>query len=166
MAWLQYFTDQEIGFKQDLEIEEVVIESDPTSDYHIPDFIQENDPPPAIKRASMLKTIIPERENTRVLTHLVAVNDSMFGLAEEYGLEPESILWSNYDTLQDSPHSLTPGMELLIPPVDGIYYQWEVGDDFESVAAKFQTEPELITRVRLHAEKSRRRMSTIRIDFR
>jgi murein DD-endopeptidase MepM/ murein hydrolase activator NlpD len=65
-------------------------------------------------------------------------------LAEKFGLEPESILWSNYATLRDNPHSLSPGMELLIPPVDGIYYQWEVGDTVESVADKFKTEPDLI----------------------
>jgi len=40
----------------------------------------------------------------------------------EYGLQPETILWSNYDTLLDDPHSLQPGQELIILPVDGVYW--------------------------------------------
>jgi murein DD-endopeptidase MepM/ murein hydrolase activator NlpD len=39
--------------------------------------------------------------------------------------------------LDDNPHSLKPGMELTIPPVDGLYYEWKDGDTFESVAEKF-----------------------------
>ncbi len=143
LAWVRFFTDQEIRLAPAREPSQLEITAEETVDYRIPDFILDVSAP-AIKRASMLTTIIPERENTQVITHLVAVNDSMFGLAETYGLEPESILWSNYDSLQDNPHSLTPGMELKIPPVDGIYYQWEVGDDFDSVASKFKTEPDLI----------------------
>ncbi len=33
-------------------------------------------------------------------------------------------------------------MELTIPPVDGLYYEWQEGDTFESVAKKFFAEPE------------------------
>jgi murein DD-endopeptidase MepM/ murein hydrolase activator NlpD len=36
-------------------------------------------------------------------------------------------------------------MELIIPPIDGIYYEWQVGDDVDKVASDFETEPELIT---------------------
>ncbi len=143
MSWVKYFTDQEITFSQP---KSNPVMEEPQKDavnYRIPDFIPD-EVKPAITRAAKLYTIIPERENTKTFTHLVASNDSMFGLADQYGLEPESILWSNYDVLQDNPHSLTPGMELIIPPLDGIYYQWEVGDDFDIVAAKFKTEPDLI----------------------
>ena len=143
LSWIEYFTDQEITFSNSQpNVKSEEPHRDP-ADYRIPDFVLE-EVKPAITRAAKLFTVIPERENTKVFSHLVAANDSMFGLAAQFGLEPESILWSNYDTLQDNPHSLTPGMELIIPPIDGIYYQWEVGDDFDSVAAKFKTEPEQI----------------------
>jgi len=33
-------------------------------------------------------------------------------------------------------------MELLIPPVDGIYYDWKDGDTFETVAEKLEAKPE------------------------
>ena len=41
--------------------------------------------------------------------------------------------------MDDNPHSLKPGMELLIPPMDGLYYEWKDGDTFETIAEKFDT---------------------------
>ncbi len=142
-AWVKYFTDQDLILFQP-EVKSPAERTFSGSDnYQIPDFSLD-DTEPVITRATKLYTIIPERENTKVINRLVEFNDSLFGLAEQYNLEPETILWSNYDLLQDNPHSLKPGMELLIPPLDGIYYQWEVGDTAESIADQFQTDPELI----------------------
>lgn len=143
LAYLQFFTEQGIVFAASSPEQKVEIPQQEPDNYRVPDFEQAQSRP-AITRVSKPHTVIPERENTKVITHLVAFNDSMFGLAEQYNLEPESILWSNYETLRDNPHSLSPGMELLIPPIDGIYYQWEVGDTVESVAEKFETAPDLI----------------------
>jgi murein DD-endopeptidase MepM/ murein hydrolase activator NlpD len=112
--------------------------------FQIPDFHLVADQG-SIHRIAELNTIIPERENINPIIYTVEANDSLFGLAEKFSLEPESILWSNYDLLKDNPHSLRPGMELLIPPVDGILYKWEEGDTVESVAADLKTEPEKIT---------------------
>ncbi len=143
LAYLHYFTDQGISFATPAPEQAVDIPRREQQGYRIPDFVRTHSQL-AITRAPKLDTVIPERENTEVITHLVAANDSLFGLADQYNIKPESILWSNYDVLQDNPHSLRPGMELQIPPIDGIYYQWEVGDTFESVAEKFKTDPELI----------------------
>jgi len=115
-----------------------------TSSFRIPDF-RLNNQPVSIHRAAKLDTIIPERENIQAFPYLVEANDSLFAIAASFDLEPESILWSNYDILQDNPHSLRPGMELIIPPVDGIYYQWQEGDTIESVAKEYKTDPEQIT---------------------
>jgi murein DD-endopeptidase MepM/ murein hydrolase activator NlpD len=98
----------------------------------------------SIQRAAKIQTKIPERENVKAIFHLVEFNDSLFGLADNFGLEPESILWSNYDLLQDNPHSLRPGMQLVIPPIDGILYEWQVGDSVEMVAEELKTEPDKI----------------------
>lgn len=143
LAWIRYYAGQEITFSQPETNPVLQQPRQGAVDYRVPDFVLD-EAEPAITRLTQLVTDIPERENTKVITYLVAANDSMFGLADQFDLEPESILWSNYDALQDNPHSLTPGMELIIPPIDGIYYQWEVGDDVDSVAAKFQTDPDLI----------------------
>lgn len=98
----------------------------------------------ALARAPQLDTIIPTRNRRETLSYTVQFNDSVFGIAEKFNLTPETILWSNYSELQDNPHSLREGMELRIPPTDGIYYRWEEGDSIELVAARFRTDPEKI----------------------
>ncbi len=94
-------------------------------------------PDQGINRRTALHTNIPTRERTNVIEYTVTTGDSVFGIAESFHLHPETILWANYDLLNDSPDMLTPGMQLNIPPVDGVYYQWQPGDTLESVAAKF-----------------------------
>lgn len=99
-------------------------------------------PEPGILRKVALHTNIPSRSRTEVIEYSVTTGDSVFGIAQSFNLKPESILWANYDQLNDSPDMLSPGMELNIPPVDGVYYQWQEGDTLESVAAKFDVSAE------------------------
>ncbi len=94
-------------------------------------------PQQGINRRTALHTNIPTRARTNVIEYTVTTGDSVFGIAESFSLHPETILWANYDLLNDSPDMLTPGMQLNVPPVDGVYYQWQTGDTFDTVAAKF-----------------------------
>jgi hypothetical protein len=94
-------------------------------------------PDPGIIRRTALHTNIPTRARTNVIEYTVTPGDSVFGIAESFNLHPETILWANYDQLNDSPDMLTLGMQLNVPPVDGVYYQWQTSDTLESVAAKF-----------------------------
>jgi LysM repeat protein len=91
-----------------------------------------------IIRRTSVHTNIPTRERTEVIEYTVTTGDSVFGIAQSFNLHPESILWANYDQLNDSPDMLDPGMKLNVPPVDGVYYQWQDGDTLESVASKFE----------------------------
>src|SRR5262249_27295716 len=63
-------------------------------------------------------------------------------IAEKYGLQPETVLWGNYNTLRDDPHNLRPGQKLNILPVDGTYYEWQAGDGLNAVAKFFGVKPE------------------------
>ena len=93
----------------------------------------------SIEREIQLKTNIPaDKPRYEPEEYRVVRGDSVFAIAESYGLKPETILWANYDVLQDDPHSLAPGMVLKIPPTDGIYYQWKENDTLESVSNEFQ----------------------------
>jgi len=92
----------------------------------------------SVSRQTDLHTNIPNRPRQDVLKYTVTTGDSVFGIAQKYNIKPETLLWSNYDQLQDSPDQLSPGMELNIPPVDGIYYQWQEGDTIDGVAAEFE----------------------------
>jgi murein DD-endopeptidase MepM/ murein hydrolase activator NlpD len=89
-------------------------------------------------------TTIPSRERRGVITYTVQAGDTLFGIAGQFGLRPESILWANYDTLEDNPHLLRPGMDLAIPPVNGIVYTVAEGDTVESIAEKYKVTPDAI----------------------
>src|SRR5512133_3967950 len=94
----------------------------------------------AIERQIQLKTNVPaNKPRYKVVEYRVQRGDSVFAIAENYKLKPETVLWANYDVLKDDPHSLAPGMVLKIPPADGIYYQWKENDTLESVATEFKT---------------------------
>jgi murein DD-endopeptidase MepM/ murein hydrolase activator NlpD len=93
-----------------------------------------------IERELQLKTIIPERPRYEPVNYRVSVGDAMFSIAKEFNIKPETILYSNGDVLEDNPHNLRPGMELVIPPVDGLYYEWQAGDTVETVATEFEAD--------------------------
>ena len=77
-----------------------------------------------------------------MVEYTVSPGDSVFGIAQKYGLKPETVLWSNYSVLKDNPHALSAGMVLKIPPTDGVYYQWKESDALESVAAEYGAKTE------------------------
>ncbi|MGD8604543.1 MAG: peptidoglycan DD-metalloendopeptidase family protein [Anaerolineales bacterium] len=94
-----------------------------------------------IRRLVMLHTVFPERPRIEYVEYEVQSGDTLFGIAEQYNLEPESVLWANYDVLNDDPHRLSPGQTLLIPPVDGTTYVWSEGDGLSGVASFFGVDP-------------------------
>ena len=94
----------------------------------------------AIGREIQIKTNIPaDKPRYQPEDYRVVHGDSIFAIAESFKLKPETILWANYDVLQDDPHSLKPGQILKIPPTDGIYYQWKENDTLDGVATEFKT---------------------------
>lgn len=90
------------------------------------------DPPSAegISRSAQLHTNIPSRPRNELTKYVVQDGDTVFGIAEKFGLKPETILWGNYNILLDDPHSLMPGQELVILPVNGVYWEWLGGIPF------------------------------------
>ncbi|MAT43463.1 MAG: hypothetical protein CL609_14095 [Anaerolineaceae bacterium] len=84
------------------------------------------------------RTIIPTRARTEAITYTIETGDSIFGIAQQFNINPETILWANKDVLNDDPHMISVGMDLRIPPVDGVYYKWKEGDTLESVASQLK----------------------------
>jgi LysM repeat protein len=97
-----------------------------------------------ILRQISLLTIIPTRPRVDVITYTVKSGDTLFDIADKYGLKPESVLWSNYEVLKDDPHMLKPDQNLLIPPENGAYYQWQQGDTLDSVAVYYKVDKSVI----------------------
>lgn len=97
-----------------------------------------------VNRTIQLHTTLPTSPRTKVLVYVVKEGDTLFDIAEKYGLEPETILWGNQFTLGDNPHNLRPGQELNILPVNGTYYRWQAGDGLNGVSKFFGVTPEVI----------------------
>ena len=87
-----------------------------------------------IARSAQLHTNVPSRPRQEMSIYTVQEGDTVFGIAEKFGLQPQTVLWGNYNTLLDDPHSLRPGQELNILPVDGVYWEWLGGVTFGSWA--------------------------------
>lgn len=121
------------------DVPQIVYESDETQEVVIPDFSSESEVS-AIKRFASMDTVVPLRARVEVEDYTVEFGDSIFGIAESFNLTPETLLWANYIVLNDNPDFLEPGMELKIPPIDGVYYKWQEGDTLESVAAELVAE--------------------------
>lgn len=107
----------------------------------MPDFQFSTSFEGGVKRSAMIHTSIPSRPRVDVETYVVQPGDSVFQIAEEFGLKPETILWGNYQTLADNPHRLRPGQELNILPVDGTYHEWSKGESFSRVAEYYGVDP-------------------------
>ena len=112
-------------------------------DVVLPSVIQDN-AVQSISRLAELHTIIPDRPRQETLTYTVELGDAVFSIAKSFKLEPETVLWANYDQLKDSPDALSPGMHLRIPPVDGVFYEWTEGDTLERVAVEFKADAQSI----------------------
>jgi murein DD-endopeptidase MepM/ murein hydrolase activator NlpD len=89
-------------------------------------------------------TAVPSQGRQGVISYTVQAGDTLFGIAAQFGLRPESVLWANYDTLEDNPHLLKTGMELALPPVNGIVYTVVDGDTVEGIAEVYKVTPEAI----------------------
>lgn len=108
----------------------------------LPDFHSEIVSPPIVVRHARIHTDVPSRPRSEVIIYEVQKGDTLFGIAEKFGLKPETILWGNQFTLGDNPHNLRPGQKLNILPVDGTYHRWSEGDGLNGVASFFSVTPD------------------------
>lgn len=97
-----------------------------------------------ITRLALLHTDLPAKPRTEVMTYTVETGDTIFGIAEKFNLNPETILWGNYYILVDDPHNLQPGQELNILPLNGTYHKWSAGEGLNGVAKGYNVTADVI----------------------
>ena len=73
----------------------------------------------------------PLQARPHVVKYVVQPGDSLFGIADRFGISPNTIFWANTEALQDNVYMLQVGTELYILPVDGVYH---LSDGKQSVA--------------------------------
>ena len=93
--------------------------------------------------APVLHTTVSERDRMAFITYTVQANDNIWAIAQGFGLKAETVLWAN-PKVENAPDLLSVGQNLIIPPVDGIYYTVANGDTVEKLAKKYETTLEKI----------------------
>jgi murein DD-endopeptidase MepM/ murein hydrolase activator NlpD len=79
-----------------------------------------------------------------IQTYIVEPGDTLTSIAAQFGLQPQTVLWANYNQLFDVTDFLMPGMQLTILPIDGVYHQVGGGDNVENIAAFFASDAQAI----------------------
>jgi murein DD-endopeptidase MepM/ murein hydrolase activator NlpD len=95
-----------------------------------------------IARVNDLHTFIPNKSRFQIQEYTVLSGDNVFAISQKFGLNPQTILWGNFGTLQDNPERLQPGQVLKILPVDGVLYEWHQDDGLNKVSEVFGVTPE------------------------
>ena len=141
----RFYSTEKGTAASDLVLEEPTL-PEPTSVFTAPPF------PPEFSRVgaggvykqAALHTILPSRDRTELITYEIQQGDSLFSIAEKFGLMPETILWGNRYTLGEDPHIIFPGQTLNILPMDGVLHLWSAGEGLNGVAEFYQVTPEQI----------------------
>jgi len=101
-------------------------------------------PVEGLSKSAETTTDAPAESRYEFITYEVVPGDTIFGISESYGLQAESLLWTNYTTLRDNPAAIYPGQVLTIPPEDGVLYTWNKGDGLNGVSDGLNVTPEAI----------------------
>ncbi len=102
------------------------------------------DRPDFLTRGVAPLTIIPKRGRPDVMVYTVQSGDNVWKIAQKFGLQPETIIFSNPD-LETWPDYIVVGLELFILPMDGAYHEVEAGDTLDSIANKYNVDVQVIT---------------------
>jgi len=98
-------------------------------------------PDPVLNRVPQPFTIVPNRQRDEVVSYTVQSGDTVFDLADRFGLNMETIFWANSETLQDNVHLLVPGVEIFVLPTNGVYYRATGEETIAEIAQKFYADP-------------------------
>ncbi len=82
-------------------------------------------------------TVVPDRPRSEVIQYTAVKGDTIYTIAERFGLKPETIAWSNSRRIVQV---LRPGDVLNIPPVDGVYHQVIGSRTLAQIAASFKVD--------------------------
>jgi murein DD-endopeptidase MepM/ murein hydrolase activator NlpD len=149
VTWLGYVLLQRTGVvsaaqekTQNSEELATAVPQDAGTSAQLPEFLPVSSADASLLRSANIHTIIPTRSRTAPQTYEVQNGDSVFGISQEFKIKPETVLWANYNLLNDNPNMLSTGQELTIPAADGILYTVKPGDTIESIAKKYKANPD------------------------
>lgn len=89
-------------------------------------------------------TLVPTEEpgplsRQGIITYTVRTGDTLYGIAEMFGISAETIMWANGE-LEYHPDLLKIGQVLVILPIDGVYHTVVQGDTLASIAQQYKVD--------------------------
>ena len=94
----------------------------------------------SLQRAAVPFTTVQEKptpEVAQIQLYTIQGGDTVLGIAEKFGLNPETIQWSN-PTLETNADLIRPGDEIKILPVNGVLHTVTSGDTLLSLSEKYK----------------------------
>jgi len=76
-----------------------------------------------------------------IITYTVQTSDTPIGIAEQFGISPETILGGNA-RLSEEASALQTGTVLTILPIDGVLHDVRAGETLERIAGQYGVSPE------------------------
>src|SRR5690348_11837186 len=80
--------------------------------------------------------------NHQPIVYTVAAGEDLKAIAAKFQVKVEEIRWSNSNLF--SSETVATGNQIIIPPVHGVVVKTKDGDSVESLAAKYQVDPQTI----------------------
>jgi len=96
-----------------------------------------------VSRGTILTDIFDEftDRGTQVATYTVQEGDTLSFIAKDYGVSVNTIIWANHLKSSDD---IRPGVDLKIPPVNGVIHRVTKGDTVELIAKKYSVDKDKI----------------------
>jgi murein DD-endopeptidase MepM/ murein hydrolase activator NlpD len=104
------------------------------------------DPAPLVQtlfQSPVPHAIVSDRPRQEVITYAVLAGDSVASIAARFGLQRETLIWSNAE-LEADPGMLYIGQLLVILPIDGVYHTVQDGESLAEIATRFKVDVETI----------------------
>ncbi|MEZ4677921.1 MAG: M23 family metallopeptidase [Caldilineaceae bacterium] len=98
----------------------------------------------SLQRIALPFTTAPEHPRETIDTYTVQSGDTILGIAAQYGLQPETIMWAN-PAIERNPDRISVGDIIKVPPVNGVLHTVRQGDTLSSIAAKYKVALDAIT---------------------
>jgi LysM repeat protein len=80
----------------------------------------------------------------QIIAYEVQQQETLFSIADKFGLEPETILWANRYLIGDTPDGIYPGQKLFILPTDGVLHGWSAAENLDVVAKFYDVSRDVI----------------------
>ena len=77
-----------------------------------------------------------------IIAYEVQEGDLIWNIAEQFEIEPETVLWANRYLIGDTPDGIYPGQKLIILPEDGVYHAWLYGEGMNGVSSGYGVTPQ------------------------